>query len=125
MDSLARTAQRGVCCACPLARCIGMAVCRPILAPLPAGYTRLLTCCRPFPTSSLLAGKELNARRSPKQLDTAASSPAAAGASGRSGEKFRALKAREAAKKAAAEVSPVFAAFCLGSIDVNMKLRED
>ena len=49
------------------------------------------------------AGKELNARRSSKQLEAAAAAPAAA-PSGRSGEKFRALKAREAARKAASEV---------------------
>lgn len=64
----------------------------------------------PHPCTSLAytfaAGKELNARRSAKQLEAAATStsaPAPAGGSGR-GEKFRAIKAREAAARAAEQV---------------------
>ncbi|GAB4814151.1 hypothetical protein N2152v2_001197 [Parachlorella kessleri] len=45
-------------------------------------------------------GKELNARRSPRQLEASASGQGSDGGS-RQGEKFRALKAREAAKRAA------------------------
>ncbi len=54
----------------------------------------------------LHTGKELNARRSPKQVEAAASTSAPAAPSGGSGrgEKFRAIKAREAAALAAKQV---------------------
>ncbi|KAI7837771.1 hypothetical protein COHA_008401 [Chlorella ohadii] len=53
------------------------------------------------------SGKELNARRSPRQVEAAASTSAPAAPSGGSGrgEKFRAIKAREAAALAAKQAS--------------------
>lgn len=57
-------------------------------------------CACQHAAHTLAAGKELNARRSPKQLEAAA----AGGDTGGRGEKFRAIKAREAAARAASQV---------------------
>jgi YidC/Oxa1 family membrane protein insertase len=74
----------------------------------PARAAILLTW--PPPSLLLRAGKELSSRRSPKQLnsgsesDSERPSPAASSRGGDSrGEKFRAIKAREAARKASAQ----------------------
>ncbi|KAL4428994.1 hypothetical protein ABPG77_006033 [Micractinium sp. CCAP 211/92] len=56
------------------------------------------------PVEKKPSGKELNARRSPKQQESS-SAPGSSSGSSR-GEKFRAIKAREAAAKAAAQVRP-------------------
>ena len=73
-------------------------------------------CRRQAPTGcSRRAGKELSSRRSPKAAELAPPPAAAAGGGGggggggsrgKKGEKFRALKAKEAAKKAARQAAP-------------------
>lgn len=82
-----------------------------LVPPAPAAYLPPLFAC-------IRAGKELNARRSPKQAEAAVAStsaPAPAPPSGGSsrGEKFRAIKAREAASKA---VKQVGGAACGGAL---------
>lgn len=71
----------------------------------PAAYLPL------FAYACIRAGKELNARRSPKQAEAAvastsapASAPAPPSGGSSRGEKFRAIKAREAASRAVKQV---------------------
>jgi YidC/Oxa1 family membrane protein insertase len=79
-------------------------LCSLVFSPWPPLVLAVLS---PVCAARAITGKELNARRSPKQLEAAAAGGDAAG--GR-GEKFRAIKAREAAARAASQVRSCFPA---------------